>query len=462
MPTQKGRVKMGTRLNNLILAALLVVALSAAALAQAPRLINYQGRVLNAVGAPVLDGAHNFDFEIYDMSAGGGVLWSELGVAINTTGGLFTYQLGSSSSFNYDLFTSNLELWLEVTVDAQVQSPRTRLISNPYAETAGNLSYFNDFTGFVGWDTDAGFNQFSTYGVDGLEQIRLWGAGWGEIFLHDADATNDRTVVLTANSSSGGELDLRDNGGVSTINLHGGQTGNTSVEFPTDAIYDDEILDEPGLANNVRSTTFLFLSGSDEKVDSIDITIPTSGYVEVTAGCYVNIWHINGADTRVTIGVSKTGLINFTDPGAVQAGITSVGTTAIYQYPCASTRLYSESAGTHRYYFTVDKVSGTDVNTNIAQMYMRAKFFPTAYGSIVLSKSDNDPSLSKVSNVPGDGTQQVENPYLLIHTLEEINAKLEAERETLRAENERLRFEKEQLRETQQKVSAATPNQNQK
>ena len=134
---------MVTRFNNLILAALLVVALSAAALAQAPRLINYQGRVLTAVGAPVPDGPHNFDFEIYNMSAGGGVLWSELGVAINTTGGLFTYQLGSPSSFNYDLFTSNLELWLEVTVDAQVQSPRKRLISRPYAKKAGKLDIGN-------------------------------------------------------------------------------------------------------------------------------------------------------------------------------------------------------------------------------------------------------------------------------------------------------------------------------
>ncbi|MCH7947657.1 MAG: hypothetical protein IIC66_07665, partial [candidate division Zixibacteria bacterium] len=299
---------MGAKLNNLILAALLVVVFSAAALAQAPRLINYQGRVLDAAGAPVPDGAHTFDFFIYDASAGGSVLWDEITVPINTTGGLFTYQLGGTSTlFPYDLFTSNLELWLEVTVDGQVQSPRTRLISNPYSETAGNLSYLNPFTGFLGWKTDAGANQFSTYGLDGLEQIRLWGANWGEIFLHDGDASNDRTVVLTANISGGGELDLRDDDGVSTINLHGGQTGNTSVEFPTDAIYHDEILDEPGVANKVRSQLFFQLTSLGSFViDSVDIQIPAPGYVEITAGCYINAYHTTGTHTEIWVGISKS------------------------------------------------------------------------------------------------------------------------------------------------------------
>ena len=267
---------------------------------------------------------------------------------------------------------------------------------------------------------------------------------------------------MTANSAGGGELDLRDDAGVSTINLHGGQTGNTSVEFPTDAIYDDEILDEPGVANQVRSSFFFTPTGPDEKMDSVDITIPTSGYVEVTAGCYLNLWHINGTTTRINIGIAKNGLISFTDPGAVESSMPSSAPTGIYQIPCTSTRLYSESAGTHRYYFNVDKLAGADPSMNIAQIYIRAKFYPTAYGAIVLSKSDNNPSLAVATDMPGDGIQQVENPYLLVHTLEEIKAKLEAEMDLLRIENERLRFEKEQLRETQQKVSAATSNRNQK
>ena len=53
---------MGTKLSNLLLAAFLVVVFSAAAMAQPPRLINFQGRVLDATGVPVADGNHTFDF----------------------------------------------------------------------------------------------------------------------------------------------------------------------------------------------------------------------------------------------------------------------------------------------------------------------------------------------------------------------------------------------------------------
>jgi len=49
----------------------------------------------------------------------------------------------------------------------------------------------------------------STYGSDGLEQIRLHGTSWGEILLNDSSATNDQTVVLSATSNSGGQLTLR-------------------------------------------------------------------------------------------------------------------------------------------------------------------------------------------------------------------------------------------------------------
>ncbi|MCH7948024.1 MAG: hypothetical protein IIC66_09540 [candidate division Zixibacteria bacterium] len=106
--------------------------------------------------------------------------------------------------------------------------------------------------------------------------------------------------------------------------------------------------------------------------------------------------------------------------------------------------------------------SGTNNSNNVAMIYLRAKFYPTAYGSIVLSKSNLNFDEPQIALIPTDGSQQYENLNLQVHTLEEINAKLEAERETLLAENERLRFEKEQLRETQQRISSAAPNQNQK
>lgn len=56
-------------------------------------------------------------------------------------------------------------------------------------------------------------SQISTYGSDGLEQIRLWGSGWGEIFLYDGSPENRLAVSLSANSTAGGLLELADNTG---------------------------------------------------------------------------------------------------------------------------------------------------------------------------------------------------------------------------------------------------------
>lgn len=75
-------------------------------------------------------------------------------------------------------------------------------------------------------------NQISTYGSDGLEQIRLWGASWGEINLFDSTTNNNLAVNLSANGSAGGSLRL--NQGTSTTlgaQLTAGSTGGGSFRL---------------------------------------------------------------------------------------------------------------------------------------------------------------------------------------------------------------------------------------
>ncbi len=90
-------------------------------------------------------------------------------------------------------------------------------------------------------------SQISTYGSDGLEQIRLWGGGYGEILLNDSTG-NDTTVKLSAESNNGGsltlnhsnnsarallfasstagDLTLRSTNGATRTQLHGGSDGS--------------------------------------------------------------------------------------------------------------------------------------------------------------------------------------------------------------------------------------------
>lgn len=452
---------MGTKLSILILAVLSIVVLSAAAIAQPPRLINFQGRVLDAAGAPVADGNHTFDFRIYDDSAGGNVVWSELSVTIATTDGLLTYALGTSSAIPTGMFASNPELYLAVTVDGQVQTPRSRLITVPYAQTSEELNGLSPLYSGPAFRTLPSAHGLETFGFDGLRQILIHGTNWAQIQLHDGQSDgqsiNRMTVEINANFTSGGQLRLFDGSGVNTIDLHGGETGNSSVEFPTDAIDAVEMYNEPGIANQVRSSTHFFLSALavNYAVDSVSITIPTSGYVEVSSGCYINTHHTTGTSTNFYVGVAKVKTISFTDPGAVAIGHSGNVPTGNHLVPVYPSRLFDENAGTHKYYFVVKRQTGGSVNSTATKAFIRAKFFPTAYGSIVTSASDfgtlDYPVTASTSPVSFRENSSIK---LRIQTLEEINAKLEAEKEALRVENQRLRDE-------QPGPNGQTPNNNQ-
>lgn len=81
-------------------------------------------------------------------------------------------------------------------------------------------------------------SRISTYGSDGLEQIRLWGPTWGELWLNDI-TNNNTTVFLSATGSivdTGGVLQLRDADGATRVDARGQSTG-TGGEL---SLYDDD------------------------------------------------------------------------------------------------------------------------------------------------------------------------------------------------------------------------------
>ncbi|MGH8003908.1 MAG: hypothetical protein ACRECJ_04200, partial [Limisphaerales bacterium] len=333
------------KLTALLAAAILIMASSALAQSSVPNLINFQGRLNDNTGNPVADGAYSVRFGIFALPVGGSPLWGQI-TTQNTVGGLFTQTLGP---FPDTLFEGYDSLFLEVTVEGEAQSPRTRLISSPYSRVANNLEVrstgisspdtvairtfsaghrlstfgsdgleksrlwgsgwgelflhdagpsndrtvvltanvtsggeleLSDGSGNLTIDLLGGDAQISTYGSDGLEQIRLWGLTYGEVLLHDGDPTNDQTVRLRANSSSGGELELTDDNGALTIDLHGGLTGDASVDVPNNAVNALEMLNEPGVASGT-GTTSIDLVGGVQTLLSRTITTPASGYILV-------------------------------------------------------------------------------------------------------------------------------------------------------------------------------------
>jgi len=121
----------------------------AVATAQIPRTISYQG-ALTGNGQPVPDGDHIVTVSLYDMAAGGSVLYSE-SRSLRTTGGIFSLEIGSISGGIPSTLSFDNPMWLGVSVDGATElQPRTPLTSVPYAlyaQAAAALS--PDATGVV-------------------------------------------------------------------------------------------------------------------------------------------------------------------------------------------------------------------------------------------------------------------------------------------------------------------------
>ncbi len=122
---------------SLVLLAVLVAPFSL--LAQ-PRLINYQGNILDQMDKP-FQGPVQMTFELYDKEFGGTQLWSEIqNVSLNN--GYFNVYLGSVTPFAPD-FKFNRELWVQVTVGNGAPFKRTPLTMVPasfvadYSKTSG-------------------------------------------------------------------------------------------------------------------------------------------------------------------------------------------------------------------------------------------------------------------------------------------------------------------------------------
>ena len=112
----------------LIAAALLI---SGSAYPAVPGQINFQGVLLDDT-SQLVNGTVDFNFALYDESIGGTQLWAESQNVVPVNGGVYTVALGSVTPITTSILTGNA-VYLEVTVDGDIISPRQRLLAVPYA-----------------------------------------------------------------------------------------------------------------------------------------------------------------------------------------------------------------------------------------------------------------------------------------------------------------------------------------
>ncbi|MBI4515297.1 MAG: hypothetical protein HY699_05705 [Deltaproteobacteria bacterium] len=110
--------------------------------ADAPNLLNYQGRLTDPSGTPK-NGTFTMQFAVYDAESGGNQLptgspWSET-QSVTVTNGVFNVLLGSVTALPTDLFqggpldASGPLRFLQVTVSGEALAPRKRIASAAYA-----------------------------------------------------------------------------------------------------------------------------------------------------------------------------------------------------------------------------------------------------------------------------------------------------------------------------------------
>jgi microcystin-dependent protein len=196
--------------------------------------INYQGRLLDSAGDPVVDGSYNIDFGLYTAATLGSPVWTE-SQTVTTQDGLFSVMLGSVSTLNAVDFNQTLYLGIDVEADGEM-TPRKILGSVPSAFEADKLDGISSeqfFRNDAVNSTSSSQTFFSLVQSGAGKVMELFGSGMSSLF----------TVLSGGNvgiGTSTPEYSLqlhRDSGQTDfaiTTNTNVGSANTASIQFISD------------------------------------------------------------------------------------------------------------------------------------------------------------------------------------------------------------------------------------
>ncbi len=323
--------------------ALCIVAASTTPLLAEVRQISYQGRITTAGGTPIPDGYHTVRFDLYASRVGGTSLWHE-GVAVVTTDGLFSHELGWITPLTDNVLGLD-SVFLEIKIEGEIQSPRTQLFPALRAMRVNTVN-----------------------GANG-------GTVVGSLYLYDT--LSHGTYAAIQRYSSTGDAEFSLNGTARYVWLDMGSPYTKSVRLPIGAIDATEMQNEPGVGSYVNETGFVVSTGVNYLAGRT-MNAPSDGYVLVIATAEVWVSHTYGSNDNFFFGLSDdmSSLPTSTKTG-LRIGSTLPSDT--YTRPVTLHALFPIDSGSQAFYFLGQQISGT---CHVENIMMTEVFVPTAYTTI--------------------------------------------------------------------------------
>lgn len=262
-----------------------------------PQLVNYQGEVTDG-GLPIANGNYPMEFRIYALSIGGAALWSEAVANVPVSNGRFNVLLGQGTALPENIFDGT-ERWLEAVFNAEVMTPRVRLVTVPYAHRISTVdgATGGDISTPVTINTNDAGNSLEVFNTDGGRAGR---------FENTLGTNNEAALLGVGNGAGPGVAGFNPNGGPAVHSI-----GPLSVQ---DMTFSERINFNPGAVSS---------SGEINVYKGAVSTVTISG-AEVTTGGQIVVRDNAGTDNIILDGDQSGGRIEvFNGPPATVAGIIS-------------------------------------------------------------------------------------------------------------------------------------------
>jgi hypothetical protein len=314
---------------------------------------------------------------------------------------------------------------------ASVVSGELNVFGTHSTGTPVHRSYEDEFGGQYTL-TDEETNSAVTFGADPN------GTGGRLLVQRNDTFSYSDGIDLNGNWAGTGEPVFRVLGSTNAAAFDMSTTGNSSVVLPNDSVYDNEILDEPGVAGIASSDDVTLVVGTNVLKSKTIETPPGSGYVLAIASGQADVYHTTGTYTDLDIGISDNAS-NLPTSQGMALTLDEDLTSGSYNFPLTSHALFHvDTAGNYTYYYLARHFSG---DVQIDELNLTLVFLPTVYGEVI-------PTQPAVAGAPRDdaesrtGLSHAEIEAERTRTHEANLARIERELEEIQAQLEALREER--------------------